>query len=116
MGHSQSIIKGKGLLALNFVTRTAPLLLIQACDLKILQTIDRIWKDKDTYVKSCIRTFVQSVSDLVPVITSRISENVKQLNEAKVRPGGNATVINLKVSESVVSCGGFDEIGVCGCC
>lgn len=98
LNHSETVIRGKALLTINLLTRVAPLSLLSACEMKVLQMIERVWRDKDTYVRSCIRALVQSVVDLVPVICSRISANIRQLNEAKVRPGGTATIIHLKVT------------------
>ncbi|PRP89093.1 hypothetical protein PROFUN_01813 [Planoprotostelium fungivorum] len=96
LNHSETVIRGKALLTINFLTRVAPLSLLSACEMKVLQMIERVWRDKDTYVRSCIRALVQSVVDLVPVICSRISANIRQLNEAKIRPGGTATIMRLK--------------------
>ncbi|VFQ64728.1 unnamed protein product [Cuscuta campestris] len=74
------ILKGKALLSVALLCKNGKRWLPQFfCNAKLLSTVDRLLKDKDSYVKQCLYTFADVVASSVPSLLETIIVDIQQL-------------------------------------
>jgi serine/threonine-protein kinase ULK4 len=81
--HSQSQIRAKALLTIYIIMQLNPSSFLACCEAKILPVLERISKDKETYVRHCMKAAIHGIMNLVPVITSKITSEIKLVLDKK---------------------------------
>jgi serine/threonine-protein kinase ULK4 len=89
-------MRGKALLSLYFITKQDPSSFLSFCQSKVLPILERIARDKESYVRQCMKIAMHSILELVPSITSKITSEINKIVE-RGKPT-NSSVKTLSVS------------------
>eukprot|EP00741_Cyanophora_paradoxa_P004814 tig00000829_g4671.t1 len=87
--HSHPVLRAKALLSLLLLVRLSTKWLLVCCDLKLVPLVDRLVKDKDSYVHQCALALLHQVSELVPSITRQICLEVEKVSSKKYVASAN---------------------------
>lgn len=89
--HSQSQIRAKALLTVYSICQLSPAVFLACCEAKFLPVLERISKDKEAYVRHCIKAAIFGITNLVPTITNKITIEIRNILEKKKTTSFNAT-------------------------
>lgn len=102
--HSQASVRAKCLVTLQLLFRTtATVSLLAACERKLMPTIERLVREKDPYLSSCLSSLLACVADLVPAIAHSISDGLASIAAQRkpIQPGGEfltkKTLVGAKI-------------------
>jgi len=88
--HSQASVRAKCLVTLQLLFRTtASVSLLVACERKLMPTIERLARENDPYLSSCLSSLLACIADIVPAIAHSISDGLASIAAQKkpIQPG-----------------------------
>ena len=86
-----AVLRGKALLTLALLFRLHRRWLLAACGTKLLALVDRLQKDKEPYLQSCMDALVNTVVTLMPKVNEAILAEVDRLAVGSAASRAGAT-------------------------
>eukprot|EP01116_Phalansterium_solitarium_P006147 TRINITY_DN18452_c0_g1_i1.p1 TRINITY_DN18452_c0_g1~~TRINITY_DN18452_c0_g1_i1.p1 ORF type:complete len:1283 (+),score=487.38 TRINITY_DN18452_c0_g1_i1:196-4044(+) len=84
--HQSSVVRAKAVLTITLISRNHPLCFLQCCQNKCLLILDRISRDKEGYVRHCVKAAHEGIQQLVLSITSRITAELTKMDRQRPTP------------------------------
>ncbi|KAK9809997.1 hypothetical protein WJX72_003108 [[Myrmecia] bisecta] len=72
------VLRAKGLLAITLLTRTSPRWLLDACKAKLVPQVERLHREKDTYIGYAIEALRAEISVTVPAIMQQVGSEMER--------------------------------------
>eukprot|EP01119_Soliformovum_irregulare_P021022 TRINITY_DN6904_c0_g1_i1.p1 TRINITY_DN6904_c0_g1~~TRINITY_DN6904_c0_g1_i1.p1 ORF type:complete len:1184 (+),score=269.21 TRINITY_DN6904_c0_g1_i1:793-4344(+) len=75
------ILRGKAILTIHLLMKVHLPTFLSFCQYKVLPLLVRNSKEKDAYLRTCVKVTVHAIVDLVPNISGRIRAEIRKINE-----------------------------------